>query len=115
MSAPIDKLKALPRAKVSVFDNAFGGEPRTTSFESVISDIRLERYAQQVKKLRDLLNAGDKKGYDRGKRDLPASTASAVCSDRNTLVNHSGLMRRIWTTATGRCLRSGTRPRLTST
>jgi putative DNA primase/helicase len=92
MSAPEDKLKALPTANVSVFDNAFGASPRTVSLESVISDIRLERYAEQVKALRDLLNAGDEDGYKRGKRGLPVFTLSALCSDRKTLVSHSGLI-----------------------
>lgn len=55
-------------AKVSVFENAFGGAPRTTSLESVIDGIRSERHREQVKKLRVLLNTGDKEGYDREKR-----------------------------------------------
>ena len=79
-------------AKVSVFDNAFGGDPRTASLESVINDIRSERYAEQVEGLRELLHAGDRDGYNREKRGLPAFTMSAICSGRTILVSHSGVI-----------------------
>jgi putative DNA primase/helicase len=49
-------------------------------------------HAEQVKGLRELLDAGDRNGYDREKRGLPAFTMSAACSDRTRLVSHSGLV-----------------------
>lgn len=77
---------------VSIFENAYGGNPATVTFSSVIQGTRTGRHADQIRNLRALLAAGDQTGYDREKRNLPAFTLSAECVDRKTLTNHSGMI-----------------------
>jgi hypothetical protein len=76
---------------VSIFENAYGGRPKTVPLKSVIDGIRSGHYADQIKNLRALLAAGDRAGYDRDKKCLPAFTISGTCSDRKTMASHRGI------------------------
>ena len=78
--------------KVSIFDDAFSGTPRTTTLASVVTDIQSGLYAKQIETLRDLLASGNKPAYDRKKKSLPAFTLSGTCYDRKTIASHSGLI-----------------------
>ena len=78
--------------RVSMFRNAFGGEAREVSLERVLEGIRAGTRERQVGALRRMLAAGNRAAYDREKRHLPAFAMSAVCADRRTLVEHSGLV-----------------------
>ena len=77
---------------ISIFENAYGGKPKTITFGRVIEDIRSERHAGQISNLRALLAAGDRTAYDSEKKCLPAFTISGTCSDRKTMASHSGLI-----------------------
>ena len=78
--------------RVSIFENAFAGTARSVPCERVVEGIRSGHRADQIKNLRSMLSAGDRAGYDREKRNLPAFSLSAECLDRKTLSRHSGLI-----------------------
>jgi hypothetical protein len=78
---------------VSVFKSAVEKEPaQNASLAHIIKDIRSSAWlARNVKTLR-ADRAKDEKLYQENKKKLPAVTLSGTCSDRKTMVAHSGLI-----------------------
>jgi hypothetical protein len=77
---------------VSLFANAFGGMPQTIQLSDIIQATQSGVHKPQIDSLRALLASGDKNGYDREKRNLPAFTVSGECADRTTLLRYSGFI-----------------------
>jgi hypothetical protein len=62
---------------MSLFASGFTKEPvETTDLAMLVRDIRDGKWRSQVDRLRATLEAGDKAGYDEGKRALPAVSLS---------------------------------------
>ncbi|WP_426791764.1 BT4734/BF3469 family protein [Sphingobacterium sp. WOUb80] len=78
MSNPLEKL-------VFYQDGVYGGNNKETTVREVLTAIKKGKYRTNVDYLRDILSKGDRKGYDREKKNLPAVTFGATFhKKRNT-------------------------------
>jgi hypothetical protein len=87
-AAPIVPLAG---CRVSMFENAFGQEPKDVALAKVLEAIRTGRWRKQVEALRALLPANPDV-YDDRKRLLPGFCMSGTGADRHQPRAHSGLL-----------------------
>lgn len=86
----------LDRATVNLFRGSTDTRPvKVLSLAQVLDAIQDGRYQRPIQWLRDLLQAGDKAGYDQGKRRLDAVTFGGTFDPTRAkahLIRHSGIV-----------------------